>query len=616
MANTLPIQKLITVNVTITATAAQGPNLNSLMIVGDTEGVIDTTERLRQYPGLTAVAGDFGTLAPEYLAAQVFFAQQPTPSLLFVGRWAKTATHGRLRCAPLSPANSLIGAWSGIANAAFLVFVDGVPYNVTGVSFVGDANLPAVAAAIQTALQAEAGIVAGAAVVYNSNFNRFEFASGSTGVASSVSFLATSAATGSITFTGNPANNDTVTIKGTVVTFVAAGPVGNQVLIGASQAATEAAFIAFLNASNDVNLSAISYSLVGSVVYLVSKATGATGNAYTLAKTSAVITVSGADLSGGVVGTDISGQIGGTNLLNSGAYLSPGVAAEAALSGVLAIEAVQANWYGLNFAAGANNTDIADSDHLAIAAYIEGDSNRHLYGLTTAEGAALLNGDTTSIGALLKALGYNRTFYQWSSQNPYASCGLFGVGVTVNFAAQNSTLTFMWKAETGVVAESLNTTQAANLDANNYNYYANFNTGGSVVGVTVNGTVASGHFIDEIWNADWFGSSIQIAGFNLARSLPKIPQTDAGSHMLAAVFEGVCKQGVLNGFLAPGQWNSNGFGQISFGSFLSKGYYIYTPPTAAQAQTTRSARQSVAFQIAAKEAGAVHDIQVNVTVNQ
>lgn len=610
MANTLPVSKFIGVSVTITPAAAQGPNLNSLMIVGDSS-IVDVSARYRSYLSLSALAADFGTAAPEYLAAKIFFGQTPSPAQLYVGRWAKTATAAKLVCGPLSAANQAISAWTGITNGAFLVYEDGVPHNISGLNFSTDTNLNGVASTIQTALVAAE---TSSTVVYDSNYERFVLTSGTTGPSSTMSFLQTSAATGSATFSANPAANDTLTIDGTAITFVASGATGNEVNIGADLAHTLTSLLSFLNASTDANLSLMTYSVIGDVLYIASKATGTTGNAYTLAKSSTAIAVSGAALAGGVAGTDLSTMMVGTSTPANGAYVANGIAAESALAAVQAIEAVFANWYGLSFAAGTNNADIADSDHLAIAGYIEGDANRHLYGLTTSEGAALVSGDTTSIGAQLKALGYNRTFYQYSSQNPYACCSLFALGCDVNFNGSNTTITFMWKAEPGITAENLNASQAAALDANNYNYFAALNNNTSI---TVNGQVASGHFIDEIWNSDWFGSAIQTAVFNLLYTTPtKVPQTDAGMHLIATTIESVCDQAVKNGFLAPGTWNSAGFGQITQGQFLDKGYYIYQPPISSQSASDRSARKSVPFQVAAKEAGAVHDVQISVVVNQ
>lgn len=611
MVNTLPVSKFIQVTVTITATAAQGPNLNSAMIVGDSDGIIDTQTRYRSYSGLSGVAGDFGTSAPEYFAAAVFFGQNPQPTQLYIGRWAKNNTHAHLFCGFMSATQQQIANWTAITSGAFLIDEDGQPFNITGLNFSGQTNLNGVASVIQTALVAKE---ASSKVVWNSIYQRFEFTSGTAGTASTMSFLQTSAAAGSATFAGQPTAADTLTINGTAITFVASGATGNQVNIGSTLAITLANLLAFLGSSVDVNLVLMTYSVVGSVLYIVSKATGTTGNSYTLAKSSTAITLSAANLAGGSAGIDISGQLIGTQSTTSGVYVVNGIAAESALAGVVAIESVFANWYGLNFAAGANNIDVSDSDYLAVAGYIEGDTNRHLFGLTTAEGAALVQGDTTSIGAALFALTYNRSFYQWSSTNPYASCSIFGLGVTVNFNAQNTTLTFMWKQEPGVVAENLNSNQAIALDANNYNYFAAVANGTNIV---VNGKVASGHFIDEIWNSDWFGSSIQTACYNLLFTTPtKIPQTDAGMNTIATTIESVCNQAVLNGFLAPGVWNSTGFGQIRQGQFLPKGYYIYTPPVSSQSQSQRALRISVPFQVAAKEAGAVHDVQVNVTVNQ
>jgi hypothetical protein len=60
--------------------------------------------------------------------------------------------------------------------------------------------------------------------------------------------------TSSIILVANPANNDTVTINGTTVTFVSSDAGGNKVRIGANAAATAAALYTMLNGSQDRNL--------------------------------------------------------------------------------------------------------------------------------------------------------------------------------------------------------------------------------------------------------------------------------------------------------------------------------------------------------------------------
>lgn len=113
-------------------------------------------------------------------------------------------------------------------------------------------------------------------------------------------------ASGTATFSANPTALDTLTIAGTAITFVASGATGNQVNIGASLPATLSNLLAFLQASADTGLVKCSYVLSGSVLTIYANQfsgtaqAGTGGNSLTLTKTSTVITVSGATLTGGV----------------------------------------------------------------------------------------------------------------------------------------------------------------------------------------------------------------------------------------------------------------------------------------------------------------------------
>ena len=71
-----------------------------------------------------------------------------------------------------------------------------------------------------------------------------------------------------------------------------------------------------------------------------------------------------------------------------------------------------------------------------------------------------------------------------------------------------------------------------------------------------------------------------------------------------------------NGYLAPGVWNSAGFGALNQGDTLSKGYYVYAPPISSQSTSDRQARKSVPFQVAALEAGAIHSVSLTVNVTR
>jgi len=111
------------------------------------------------------------------------------------------------------------------------------------------------------------------------------------------------AATGSVAFTANPVAATTLTLAGTVVTFVAGGAAGNQVNIGASLGVTLASLLAFLQASPDVNIDKFTFALNGNTLNLAALLPGVAGNTLTLATNVAGATASGATLAGGAAGT-------------------------------------------------------------------------------------------------------------------------------------------------------------------------------------------------------------------------------------------------------------------------------------------------------------------------
>jgi len=603
MTNALPISRLVNVTVNLAPNAAQMQNISTLLILGSSN-IIDVAERIRDYLSIDAVAADFGTSAAEYLAALLWFEQAPQPSTLKIGRWAKTATAGILRGGTLSAAQQALAVWTAFTTPGFLARIDGIPFAIAPASFATVTNLNGVASAIQTSLQAAS---AGTTCVWNSNFNRFEFTSGTTGATSSFSYLAPSAAVGSAAFSGNPANLDTITLNGTAVTFVTGTPAGNQVKIEATLSATLAGLLAFLTASTDVQLLKFTYSVSGSSLYLAAATAGTGGNSLTLAKSSTAITLSGATLAGATA-QDISGALGATTT-SSGAYVANGVAAETAVDAATIFDANFGQaWYALQI------TGAINSDHLAVAAYIEAATNKHIYGVTTQEAGVLVTGDTSNIAYQLKGLGYKRTVVQYSSSNQYAVASLLGRILTTDYTGNNTVITLMYKQEPGITAETVNATQIGALEGFNCNIFVAYNNNTAII---EKGVVSSGDFLDVITGTDWLALAIQNEVFNLLyTALTKVPQTDAGNHLIATTIEGVLAQAVVNGLLAPGTWTTTGFGGLTQGDFLPKGYYVYAPPIATQASADRAARKSVPFQVAAKLAGAIHTVAITINVNR
>ena len=267
------------------------------------------------------------------------------------------------------------------------------------------------------------------------------------------------------------------------------------------------------------------------------------------------------------------------------------------------------NWYGLAIA---DSADLAEADVISVAAAIEASSLSRILAVTTADVNVLVTGNTDNIGYKLKAAGYARTFWQYSSSSKYAAISAFGRAFTVNFTGSNTTITLKFKTEPGITYETLTTAQAAAIDAINGNVYVYYANDTAII---QQGVMANGDFFDERHGLDWLQNYVQTNLYNLLyTSTTKIPQTDAGVTRLMANVEASLDQAVNNGLIAPGVWNGGPIGQIESGDTLTKGYYVYADAVANQAQSDREARKSPVIQAAIKLAGAIHygDVQINV----
>lgn len=492
----LPVDRIISVSVTLAPSAAQAANFDTLLVVGSTD-VINTEDRIISVADIGEVAdAGFSESDPEYLAALLFFSQNPSPEQLYIGRWAQSATHGLLVCGILTAAQQALANWTAIDDGSFRIAIDGGgTTSLHDLDFSGETNLNGVAEVITADL-------VGATCTWDGE--KFTFKSATTGAASSCSYL-----------------------------------------------------------------------------------------------------------TAGVGGTALEALLKGTAV--TGANPVQGIVAESAVAAVTIMDNMSTQWYGLTFAS-THMVDPTDNAAItAVAAYIEADTKPHLFGITSQNTAALVSSDTTSIGHLLNALGYKRSFVQYSSSSAYAVASMFGRFCTVDFDGNSTVITLMFKQEPGVVGENLTSSQANALDLNHYNYFADFANGTTII---VNGICCGDAYIDEMQGADWYANDLQTRAYNVLYSTNKVPQTDEGNHQLATAFEASSDQAVRNGLLGPGVWTSGGFGQLKQNDFLDKGYYIYQPPITTQSPSDRAARKSVAFQIAAKLSGAIQDVDVAVTVNR
>jgi len=499
MPQGLSVDDVVQVDISLEPIAAPVRNFGALLILGPS-GVIDINSRIRQYGTLDQVASDFGTSAPEFLAADLFFSQNPQPSILYIGAWAKTADNGALIGGTINATDqiALLATLQAITTGGMTISVDGTPHVLSGLDFHLITNLNGAATVITTALPS-------ATVTWNAAQAWFEVDSHTSGPSSNVSF-ATDPGSGALLATQ---------LRLTAATFA------RQVV---------------------------------------------------------------------------------------------GIAAEQPVDAVTAINPLSADVYGIMFARTAVG-DITDTQYLAVAAYIEGAKPSHILGITVQDVTALDPAVTTDLGSKLKALNYSRTFTQYSSSSLYAVASMYGRAFTTDFNANNSMITLMFKQEPGVSAETLNETQAAALKAKNINTFVKYQNNTAIIQWA---TMANGIYFDERHGADWLQNKVQTDLYDFFYTSPtKIPQTDPGAHQLATVAEQSMDSSVNNGFVAPGIWNSSlEFGSLKQGMALSKGYYVFMPSLASQAQSERAQRKAPTMQIAAKLAGAFHQAHVAININR
>ena len=491
MPQGLNIGRLVRATVNLAPLAAARRGFGTLLIAGDSN-VINGVDRIRIYVDLESVAEDFGTSAPEYLSASLYFGQSPRPQQLMIGRWLRTATAGLIQGGILTTAEQAMANWTSITTGSFKIDIDGVTKTLSALDFSAQTNLNGVATIINAALT-------GGTISWDGS--RFTVTSSTTGVLSIVGYAS---ATGS--------------------------------------------------------------------------------------------------------GADISAML----KLTSAAALVPvpGFAAETPVSCVTELANISGMWYGLTFAA---STMPTDDQIVAVAAFVEGASISRILGVTEIDTRVLDSAWTTDMASRLKALSYRRSFVAFSA-NKYAVASMFGRAFSVNFSANRSTITLMYKQEPGIVAELLTETQAQTLKAKRCNVFVQYQNDTAIIQY---GVMSGQAYFDEIHGLDWFVDALQTALYNLLyQSKTKIPQTDAGQNQLVNTASNVCAEAINNGLVAPGQWNADGFGQLERGQFLTEGFYIYTQPMALQDQSIREQRIAPPIQIALKLAGAIHEIDAIIDINR
>ncbi len=229
----------------------------------------------------------------------------------------------------------------------------------------------------------------------------------------------------------------------------------------------------------------------------------------------------------------------GAMTIQKGLILDPFVASANVVDDLVAIQGVNDDWYALAC------TDRTKAIVLDIAAWVE--TQIKIFG-TTSDDVNIINQpagtDTTSIAAIFNNLGYVRTFvmYHQEAVLDYPECAWFGAVLPL----QPGSETWKFKRLASISYSDLTSNQENNVFAKSANSYEFI--GG--VGITQNGTMAQGEFIDIIRGVDWLTSTIQSYVYSVLVNLPKVPYTDAGITAIESQIRRALQLGVANNFIA------------------------------------------------------------------
>lgn len=263
---------------------------------------------------------------------------------------------------------------------------------------------------------------------------------------------------------------------------------------------------------------------------------------------------------------------------------------------------------------GVLTTQVVDNADIAtIATAVQAEDMLYIEGTCSLENIAIL-------GNSIKSAGNTHT-------HPLAySNGIVEMKCFVA-AAMSRALSVNWAGTN--TANTLNLKQLATIqpDLNlNQTYYNNAKTYGvdlygSTQGYSCYYAFDNGAYIDEIVMNMLLKSKLEIGIFNaLASANAKVPQTEAGVSVIKTAIQNIVIQGVRNGYIAAGKWNSlsNRFGDLEDfdANILQHGYYIYSQPVAEQSQADREARKCPLIQIAVKRSGAIHSVSGEVILER
>lgn len=315
-----------------------------------------------------------------------------------------------------------------------------------------------------------------------------------------------------------------------------------------------------------------------------------------------------------VIGVDISGHsyLKGAYLIDSAvqdAYAVPGYT-PATGDDNLAAEAVyikEAATCAGKFVYGwCLDKQYRDDDAvLNLAEYLE--AQTAILGLCVNNSMAYDANSTTDVGALVSAAGYTRTFVVYhNNAYYYPEVATLAYALSVDYAAENSTITVKFKDLIGMPTVPIDSTDMTVLESKRIN---TFTLVGNNSRTFREGTEAhDSWFLDDRINLDNFKEELQVAVYNVFLLKKKVPYTSNGVNMLWVAIDAVCARYVMNGTFSE-RPSTNPTGDKPA---IEPAYSINFTSLSRMSASDRASRKGPPCTLIVNLAGAIHSININV----
>jgi hypothetical protein len=186
----IPVSSVVNVTIGTAPTFPSRQGFGTINIIGPSP-VIGALERSRIYNSILGVGADFATNTEEFLAAQVYYGQNPRPRQIVISRRVAAPIGAQLRGG--SNSERVLANWTAVTTGSLKLTIGAVTKDVLAISFAAATNLPGVAAILQTAIRAADVSSAFASATVQYKDSRFYLTSGVTGATSTIGYAAVAA---------------------------------------------------------------------------------------------------------------------------------------------------------------------------------------------------------------------------------------------------------------------------------------------------------------------------------------------------------------------------------------------------------------------------------------